>query len=137
MHRYGEKGTVLLLGGVLALALLALAWSIGMGSSEAQQGAMQECPQPGKWAISVWSGDDAADTGEALATCGAEAVAAAYYLDPQTQSWSRWFADQPGISTLSTLDNWQGVIALGGAEAPETPTPTPPPPPSPPGAGQD
>jgi hypothetical protein len=85
MHRYGEKGTVLLLGGVLALALLALAWSMGMGSSEAQQGAMQECPQPGKWAISVWSGDDAADTGEALATCGAEPVTAAYYLDPQTQ----------------------------------------------------
>jgi len=87
-------------------------------------GQMQNCPQPGRWAISVWDGPDGTETGQALATCGAGAVDVAYYLDPQTGGWSRWFAGQPGVSTLSTLDNMQGVLALGGTAVP-TPTPTP------------
>jgi len=132
MRSARAKAILLLLGGVLALGLVALAWAADSGSSEAQQGAMHNCPQPGKWAISVWDGDDGTEAEQALGTCGAGAVMAAYDLDPQTQAWSHWFLDRPEISTLSTLDNWQGVIALGGAEAPETPTPTPPPPPSPP-----
>jgi hypothetical protein len=58
---------------------------------------------------------------------------AASDLDRQTQGWPRWFADQPGISTLSTLNKWQGVLALGSFEptptitpipSPKTPTPT-------------
>jgi len=132
MHNSMRKLALLSLAGVLALGLLALAWALGQGSSEAQDDTMHNCPHPGKWAIAVWDGADGTDADQAFATCGEGAVMAAYDLDPQTQAWSHWFLDRPEISTLSTLDNWQGVIALGGAEAPETPTPTPPPPPSPP-----
>jgi len=109
-------------GAVLALGLAVLAWA---GPSEAQQGAMRGCPQAGRWAISVWDGDDGADASQALATCGEVPVVAAYYLDPQTQGWSRWFAGQPGLSTLSTLSKWQGVLALGILVTPTaTPAPT-------------
>jgi beta-lactamase superfamily II metal-dependent hydrolase len=86
---------------------------------------MRGCPQAGRWAISVWDGDDGADASQALATCGEVPVVAAYYLDPQTQGWSRWFAGQPGLSTLSTLSKWQGVLALGTLVTPTaTPAPT-------------
>jgi hypothetical protein len=104
---------------------IALAGALGAGSSEAQLDAMQNCPQPGRWAISVWSGQDGTDTSQALATCGegAVAVAVAYYIDPETQAWSRWFAGRAEITTLSALDNMQGVIALGAVAGP-TPTPT-------------
>jgi beta-lactamase superfamily II metal-dependent hydrolase len=109
-------------GAVLALGLAVLAWA---DPSEAQQGAMRGCPQAGRWAISVWDGDDGADASQALATCGEVPVVAAYYLDPQTQGWSRWFAGQPGLSTLSTLSKWQGVLALGTLVTPTaTPAPT-------------
>ncbi len=50
-------------------------------------------------------------------------MAVAYYIDPETQAWSRWFAERAEITTLSTLDNMQGVIALGAVSGP-TPTPT-------------
>jgi hypothetical protein len=106
------------------VAVGLVAWALATGSSEAQQGAMHNCPQPGKWAISVWDGPDGIETGEALATCGEGAVAAAYYLDPQTQGWSHWLAGQPGMSTLSTVNHMQGVIALRAMGAP-APTPTP------------
>lgn len=121
---------LLLVGGVLALGLTGLAWTIGAGSSEAQQDAMQNCPLSGNWAISVWSGDDATDTGQALATCDASGVAAAYYIDPQTQAWQRWFAGRPDVSNLNTLDDMQGVIALGAGAPMATPTPTPTPTPT-------
>jgi hypothetical protein len=87
-------------------------------SSQAQQGAMQNCPQAGKWAISVWSSDSAPDTGQALATCGEGQVAVAYSIDPQTQTWLRWFDGRPEMSNLQTLNDIQGVIALGAAGAP-------------------
>jgi hypothetical protein len=82
---------------------------------------MQNCPQPGKWAISVWSGDDATATDDALATCDEAGVAVAYSIDPVTQQWSRWFSDRPELNTLTTLDDMQGVLALGGTAAPATP----------------
>jgi hypothetical protein len=47
------KAVLPLLGGLVALGLLTLAWAIGPGSSEAQQDAMYNCPQAGKWAISA------------------------------------------------------------------------------------
>jgi beta-lactamase superfamily II metal-dependent hydrolase/putative hemolysin len=100
-------------------------WALEADSSDGQDGTMHNCPQPGKWAISVWGGDDGTDVGEAFATCGEGAVIAAYDLDPQTQGWSYWFADQPGISTLSTLNKWQGVLALGAFEPTPTITPVP------------
>jgi len=92
--------------------------------SPAGQGSIQNCPPAGNWAISVWSGQDDMAAGQALATCGAGAVSAGYYLDPQTGGWLRWFSARPEISNLATLDNLQGVIALGGAGVPATPTPT-------------
>jgi hypothetical protein len=106
---------------MLALALVALVWAIGIGSSEAQQGAMQNCPQAGKWAISVWSGDDGTDASQAFATCDDGGVAVAYSIDPVTQQWSRWFSDRPELNTLTTVDDMQGVLALGGAGTPATP----------------
>ena len=100
-----------------ALVLLATLWANGSSPSEAQQGAMHNCPQPGKWAISVWSGDDSTDTAEALTTCGEGQVAAAYYVDPEKQSWLRYFVGRAEISNLTTLDEMQGVLAFGGATA--------------------
>lgn len=125
MHNRMRKLALLSLAGMLALGLVALVWAIGVGSSEAQQDAMQNCPQPDKWAISVWSGDDGTDAEQAFATCGEGGVTVAYSIDPDTRVWSRWFAGRPEISTLSTVDNLQGIIALGGAEAAVTVTPTP------------
>ena len=92
----------------------------------AGQSSVQNCPPAGKWAISVWSGQDGVGADQALASCGPGAVSAAYYLDPQTGGWLRWFHGRPEISNLATLNNLQGVIALGGAGVPATPTPTPP-----------
>jgi hypothetical protein len=119
-------------GAILAMGLVAFAWALAAGSSEAQQDAMQNCPQVGKWAISVWSGDDGTDTGQALATCGAEAGAVdfAYYIDPDTQGWLRYVVGRTDISNLSTLDDMQGVIAHGAVGTPPstataTSTPTP------------
>jgi Tol biopolymer transport system component len=131
MLNRARKFAPLFVAGMVALGLLALVWAIGTGSTEAQQGTMHNCPQASKWAISVWSGDDGTDTGQALAICGAGAVITAYDLDPETQAWSRWFAGRPEISNLQTLNDMQGVIALGGAEVPTTPTPTPTPSPTP------
>ena len=91
-----------------------------------EQGAINNCPRSGKWAISVWEGPDGTETGPALATC-ANGVAAAYYIEPDTQMWLGWFAGRPGISNLAALDDMQAVIALGGAEAAPTPTPCLPP----------
>jgi hypothetical protein len=113
-----------LLGGALVLGAMGLAWALGPGVSEAQQGAMHNCPQAGKWAISVWGGDNDTDASQALDTCGAGAVAAAYSLDPQTAVWSRWFAGKPDVSNLPPLADMQGVLALGAAGAPPPATAT-------------
>lgn len=125
MRQHTVVIALLLLGGVFALGLLVLASPLGSTVSQANDVTMHNCPQPNRWAVAVWGGDDGTDADQAFATCGEGAVVAAYDLDPQTQGWSRWFTDQPAISTLSTLDKWQGVIALGGAEVPASPTPAP------------
>jgi len=75
---------------------------------------MHNCPQAGKWAISVWDGDDGTDVEQALNTCGVGAVTAAYHIDPDTQEWQRYILGHPEISDLLTLDNFQGIVALGG-----------------------
>jgi hypothetical protein len=111
-------------GAVFAIGLTAFLSILGVGSSAAQQAAMHNCPLAGKWAISVWEGSDGTDTGQALATCGADAVAAAYYVDPSTQAWLRYFVGRAEVSNLLALDTMQGVVALGGAGAPNTPTPS-------------
>ena len=107
---------------LFALALTAFAWAPAMRSSEAQQGMMVNCPPPGKWAIAVWMGLTA-ETSQALYTCGASPVAAAYSLDPQTGVWSRWFAGRPEVSDLAMLNSTQGILTLGAAQAQAAPTP--------------
>jgi competence protein ComEC len=125
MHRRMRKLALLALATIPALGLAALICATGIGSSQAQQGAMQNCPQAGKWAISVWSGDDATEAEDAFATCDEAGVAVAYTINPDTQEWSRWFADRPELNTLTTLDDTQGVLALGALEPTPTITPTP------------
>lgn len=121
MRRVRARATLLLAGAALAAVVLGLAWTSGAGSSEGQQDAIHNCPEPGKWAISVWIGQSDADPEQAFATCGEGAVAAAYYIDPDTQMWSRWFAGRPELSNLTGLNRLQGVLALGGAGAPGPP----------------
>jgi len=127
--RKAPAGAVLVfLGGTIVLAVLTLAWALAAGSSEAQQDGMHNCPQAGKWAISVWEGSDGIETGEALATCGEGAVDFAYYLDPETNGWLGYFEGHADISQLLTLDNKQGIIAHGAMGAPPrtlTPEPAP------------
>jgi hypothetical protein len=72
----------------------------------------------------VWNGPDDVDTQTALATCPDTSIGAAYWLDPGTQKWLRYFEGRTDISDLLTLDYMQGIIVLGGAAA-LTPTPTP------------
>ena len=66
-----------------------------------QLGQMHDCPRPNRWAISVWTGDAAAAIEQALATCPTE-VAAAYWIEPYSQTWSRYFAGRPDMSDLKT-----------------------------------
>jgi len=118
--------------GIIALgAGVSAASSADDESLGATANGMLGCPQPGKWAISVWGGDDGTPTDQALASCTGLRVTAAYWIDPQTQAWKRHFDGQPEISNLLTLDHWQAVIAQGAAEVPVTPTPSPTPTPTP------
>jgi hypothetical protein len=126
MRSVRVEAVLLLLAGALALGSVIVAWSMGPDFSEAQQGAMHNCPQPGMWAISVWDGNDGTDAKQAFATCGADAVAAAYSIDPDAQSWSRWFAGRAEISNLNALNDSQGVVTLGGAGASALATSSPP-----------
>jgi hypothetical protein len=113
---------------VVALVLLATSWASGSSSSEAAAGTLYNCPQAGKWAISVWSGEGA-PTAEALDTCGAGSIDAAYYIHPLTQFWRVFFRDQPDISDLISLDDLQAIATLGSSTASPAsdlqPTPTP------------
>ena len=118
MRSVRAKAVLLLLGGLLSLGLVTLTWVVP-GSSQADQGAMYSCPQAGKWAMSVWSGQDGTDTGEALATC-TEGVDLAYYIDPDTQQWLGYFVGRADISSLPMLNDKQGVIARGSIGAVST-----------------
>ena len=106
------------------LALVLFLLSIAPLSVLAQ-GELTNCPPPGMWSLAVWSGDNDTPTGDALATCGGVTVEAAYWLDPQTQGWLRYFRGLPGFTSLNTLDNLQAVLALGGAAISPTATPSP------------
>ena len=79
---------------------------------------MVGCPTAGKWSLAVWSGGDDTPTAEALATCDPAPVGAAYWLDPEWQAWLRYFAGHPELSSLPTLDNFQGILALGAKPTP-------------------
>ena len=113
----------LLVAVLLAVALLTS--TLGPGSSEAQSGTMLNCPQAGEWSISVWSGDDGIGTEQALNTCGAGAVAAAYHIDRDTQQWQRYVLADPEISDLLTLDDFQAIFALGSSVGAASSAPEP------------
>lgn len=137
----GRKRLMLALVGAMFLSgLLAFIWGPQSGSSEPQSGAMHNCAPAGKWSITVWDGDSGTGSGDALATCGPDAVDAAYSLDPQTQTWAHWFAARPELNNMPDLNHLDGLMALGSAAGPAaatatatpsptataTPTPTPP-----------
>jgi hypothetical protein len=85
-----------------------------------------ECPAAGKWSLAVWAGDDDTPTDEALATCGVGNVDFAYYIDPDTQDWRRYFVGRVEISDLPALASGQGFLAHGTMGAPSpAPTATP------------
>jgi hypothetical protein len=132
MRRIPVKLSLIVTAVLIALALLATPWANGSSRSEAQQASLHNCPQPGRWAISVWEGEET-ETAEALDTCGAGAVEAAYYIDPFIQNWLVFSKGNPTISNLDTLANLQAVVTLGSPTASPAPTaqPTPTPGPSP------
>jgi hypothetical protein len=103
---------------VLLAAFVVGVWGGKADSSEAQGDTIHNCPPAGKWSIAVWDGAGGTAAGDALATCGTDAVAAAYSLDSQTGAWSRWFAGKPDVSNLAPLSDMQGVLALGAAAGP-------------------
>jgi len=84
----------------------------------ATPGRMVGCPAAGKWSLAVWSGGDDTPTVEALATCTTVTVEAAYWLDPEWQAWLRYFAGHPELNSLPTLDDFQGLLALGAQPVP-------------------
>jgi hypothetical protein len=92
----------------------ALAWFAEPDSSQANDDTLHNCPQAGKLTIAVWGGADDTAIDQAVASCTGTPVAAAYWIDPQTQTWHRWFPGQPQISSLTSLDHLQAIIALGG-----------------------
>jgi len=130
MPKMQLKSCLTALVAVAALASLAASWASTSSPTEAEAGTMHNCPQAGKWAISVWSGERT-DIAEALDTCGAGAVDAAYYIQPLIQTWQVFFRGQPAISDLNGLDDLQAVATLGSSTAspasspPPTPTPGP------------
>jgi len=89
----------------------------GLGPLPPAAAGMLGCPQAGKWAMSVWSGASGTPTDQAVASCTGVAIAAAYWLDPHTQTWSQYFAGRPEISNLTSLSQMQGIITLGGEPA--------------------
>ena len=103
----------------VVIALLAVsAWGTGATLSQAADGdQLENCPQPGKWAISVWNGADATATDQALATCEGVTVDVAYWLNPDSQQWLRYFPSKPEVSNLLTLDSMQAIIARGAPDS--------------------
>lgn len=98
---------------ILILALLLGAMGLA-GQTVASDGpTMHNCPQDGKWAISVWTGDTT-DAGEALATCN---IQAAYALTP-SGAWQRYIPGAPDVNNMGPLGKYDGVIALGGPAVP-------------------
>jgi hypothetical protein len=99
------------LQGLLVLGSTSLHAAASDQTTPQQLGQMHDCPRPNRWAISVWTGDAAAAIEQALATCPTE-VAAAYWIDPYSQTWSRYFAGRPDISDLKTAAG-RAFLTLG------------------------
>lgn len=116
MHHHRAGLSPSLVKAAIAIALVALAVVAGVGHSEAQEGTLYNCPPAGKWAISVWSGEETA-IGDAVDTCGEGSISAAYFLHPLTQGWRAFFADRPDLSDLTSLVDMQAIVALGSPTA--------------------
>jgi hypothetical protein len=129
MHHFRTLLPSLVVKGSFAIVLVALASVAGVVHSEAEDGTLYNCPPAGQWAISVWSGGDAA-IGDALDTCGEDSVSAAYFLHPLSQAWRSFFQGRPDVSDLTGLVDMQTVLALGSPTA-EPPAAQPPSGPSP------
>jgi hypothetical protein len=98
-------------------SLAAVAASPSVASLSAQDQSEDQivgCPEPGKWAISVWAGATGTAPADALATCSSVRVAAAYWIDPQSQVWKRYFDGRPDLNNLADLRELQGLLTLGG-----------------------
>jgi len=74
-------------------------------------GVLRNCPLSGRWAISVWDGPSGKATADALATCTGVSIDAAYWLDPTTNNWRRYFPGRTDINDLLSLNDMQGIIA--------------------------
>jgi hypothetical protein len=110
-------GSLKNLQGVIALGSASESVSAAAAPSAAEGqlvNQLEGCPEPGKWAISVWNGESGTPTDTALATCPAVKVTAAYWIDPQTQKWKRHFDGRPDLTNLLELREMQGLITLGG-----------------------
>jgi Tol biopolymer transport system component len=83
-----------------------------------EPGQMRSCPLPGRWAMAVWDGPGSTEVGAALDTCGVWQADAAYWLNPETGGWERWFRDRPELSTFPKLAFLATVIVFGGKESP-------------------
>ena len=107
-------GSLLLL--VAAAASVALLLANANRGGALEDGVLTVCPGPGKWAISVWTGDDGTAAEDALATC--TDIRAGYWLDPDSQLFQRNFgAERPELNTLLAIDNLQGLFVQGGPAA--------------------
>lgn len=109
---------VLLLLGIATISFLLVA-NIVSG----EQGQVANCPLANKWSIATWDGPSGTSADSALGTCGQGEVIAAYWLEPESQSWLRYIAGRPELSTLNVVDRGQGLLVLGSSEAPTTPIP--------------
>jgi len=74
-----------------------------------QAGYLAGCPQPGKWAVSTWSGPET-EISTAIATCYPTAIDAVYFLDPTTNGWKTYFRNRPELTTLHEVFHMQGLI---------------------------
>ncbi|UCH87551.1 MAG: hypothetical protein JSU97_03990 [Dehalococcoidia bacterium] len=100
-----------------ASAMVALVLVNGNRGSALEEGSLTVCPGPGKWAISVWTGDDSAAAEDALASCAD--IRASYWLNPDSQLFLRNFgAERPELNTLLSIDNLQALFVQGGPTAP-------------------
>lgn len=101
------------LQGVILLGSTSLHAASADQAMQQQVTQMYDCPRPDRWAISVWTGDPSAAIEQALATCSTE-VAAAYWIDPYSQTWRRYFAVKPDISDLKTAAG-HAFLTLGSS----------------------
>jgi len=120
-----RRTAYVVLGVALGLVLATLGWASGLSSSQAQDDTMHNCPQAGKWSIATWDGANGTSTEQAMATCGEDSINLLYWLDPDSQGWKRYISGRPEVSNLNSLNNHQGVLALGSVAGPSvSPTPT-------------